>query len=124
MPLTIPSTAWSSAQSSKAMMHRLAAELERQLGAGAGEFALDRLARLGRAREGDLVEVGMLDEMGAVEPSPVMMLTTPAGSSAWRQMSARSARSAASSRRRGRPCCRRQAPARSSREHQQQEVQG
>ena len=43
----------------------LAAELERQLHAGAGELAPDRLADLGRAGERDLVEVGVLDEMGA-----------------------------------------------------------
>ena len=43
----------------------LAAELERQLGAGARELALDRLADLGRAGERDLVEVGVLDEMRA-----------------------------------------------------------
>ncbi len=45
-------------------VRRLAAELERQLLAGAGELALDRLADLGRAGEGDLVDVA-LDERGA-----------------------------------------------------------
>ena len=43
----------------------LAAELERQLDAGARELALDRLADLGRAGERDLVDVGVLDEMRA-----------------------------------------------------------
>ena len=43
----------------------LAAELERQLLARAGELALDRLADLGRARERDLVDVLVLDERGA-----------------------------------------------------------
>ena len=43
----------------------LAAELERQLRAGAGELALDRLAHLGRAGERDLVHVVVLDERGA-----------------------------------------------------------
>ena len=46
-------------------VRRLAAELERQLRAGAGELALDRLADLGRAGEGDLVDVVVLDERGA-----------------------------------------------------------
>ena len=43
----------------------LAAELERQLLARACELALDRLADLRRAREGDLVDVGVLDQLGA-----------------------------------------------------------
>ncbi len=43
----------------------LAAELERQLLARAGEAALDRLADLGRAGERDLVDAGMVDERGA-----------------------------------------------------------
>ena len=46
-------------------VRRLAAELERQLLAGAGEPALDRLADLGRAGERDLVDVGMVDERRA-----------------------------------------------------------
>ena len=45
-------------------VRRLAAELERQLLAGAGEPPLDRLADLGRAGERDLVDVGV-DERGA-----------------------------------------------------------
>src|SRR5579884_3833073 len=40
----------------------LAAELERQLLAAAGELALDRLPHLGRARERDLVDVLVLDD--------------------------------------------------------------
>ena len=43
----------------------LAAELERELLAGAGELPLDRLADLGRAGERDLVDVVALDERGA-----------------------------------------------------------
>ena len=43
---------------------RLAAELQRQLRAGAGELALDRLAHLGGAGERDLVHVA-LDERGS-----------------------------------------------------------
>src|SRR5215210_995130 len=39
----------------------LAAQLERQLLAGAGELALDRLAHVGRAGEGDLVDVALDD---------------------------------------------------------------
>ena len=44
---------------------RLAAELEREPLAGAGERALDRLADVGRAGEGDLVDAGMAHERGA-----------------------------------------------------------
>jgi hypothetical protein len=43
----------------------LAAELERELLAGAGELALDRLPDLGRAGERDLVDVRVLDERSA-----------------------------------------------------------
>ena len=43
----------------------LAAELERELLAGAGEAALDLLPHLGRAGERDLVDVLALDERGA-----------------------------------------------------------
>ena len=43
----------------------LAAQLEGQALAGPRELALDRLPHLGRAREGDLVDVRMLDELGA-----------------------------------------------------------
>ena len=43
----------------------LAAELEREALAGAGEPPLDLLPHLGRAGEGDLVDVLALDERGA-----------------------------------------------------------
>ena len=43
----------------------LAAELERQALAGAGRRALDELADLGRAREGDLRDARMVDEVRA-----------------------------------------------------------
>ena len=44
---------------------RLAAELQRQRLVGAGDGAADLLADGGRAGEGDLVDVGMLDERKA-----------------------------------------------------------
>ena len=47
-----------------------------------GERALDPLADFRRSGEGDLVDVGVLDESAApVAPAPVMMLTTPGGRS-------------------------------------------
>src|SRR5207245_8182006 len=45
-------------------VRRLAAELERQLLARAGEAPLDRLADLRRAGERDLVDAGMVDDRG------------------------------------------------------------
>ena len=47
---------------------RLAAELERQPLAGAGQRALDDLADLGRAGERDLVDAGVLDDAPARSP--------------------------------------------------------
>ena len=71
----------------------LAAELERQLLVGAGDGALDRLADVGRAGERDLVDVGVRRRARApVSPAPVTMLTTPGGSSACRQISAKQQR--------------------------------
>jgi hypothetical protein len=46
-------------------VRRLAAELEGQPLAAAGKLALDRLADLGRARERDLVDAVVLDELCA-----------------------------------------------------------
>ena len=44
---------------------RLAAELERQALAGAGGGLADDLADFGRAGEGDLVDIGVIDDRGA-----------------------------------------------------------
>src|SRR2546421_2340689 len=49
-------------------VRRLAPELERELLAGAGKLALDRLAHLGRAGEGDLVDAFRLHDRGASSP--------------------------------------------------------
>src|SRR6266852_67454 len=49
-------------------VRRLAAELERQLLAGAGELALNRLADLGGAGERDLVDAVVVDERRARAP--------------------------------------------------------
>ena len=62
----------------------LAAEFQRQFLAGAGDLALDGLADLGGAGEGDLVDAGMLTS-AAPRAAPVTMLTTPGGSPASRQ---------------------------------------
>ena len=63
-------------------VRRLAAELQRDLLAGAGDRAGDGFADLGRAGEGDLVDAGMVHERRPVAPAPVTMLTTPGGRSA------------------------------------------
>ena len=65
MPLTIPSTAWSSAASSKMMFAALPPSSSVSFLPRAGELALDRLADLGRAGERDLVDARVLDERGA-----------------------------------------------------------
>ena len=61
----IPSTAWSSGASSKMMFAALPPSSSVSFLPGAGDGALDLLADLGRAREGDLVDVRVLDELGA-----------------------------------------------------------
>jgi hypothetical protein len=69
---------------------RLAAEFERHLLQVAGRGLDDQLADLGRAGEGDLVDVGMCRQRRAgVSPKPVRMLTTPGGKPASRSSSAR-----------------------------------
>jgi hypothetical protein len=78
MPLTIPSTAWSSAASSKTMFAALPPSSSVSRLPLPGEPPLDLLPHLGRAGEGDLVDVLALDESRRpVRPSPVTMLTTP-----------------------------------------------
>ena len=57
----------------------LAAELEGEALVGAGERALDALADVGRAGEGDLVDVRVVTSAAPVSPAPVTMLTTPGG---------------------------------------------
>ena len=61
----MPSTAWSSAASSKTMFAALPPSSSVSFLPRAGELALDRLADLGRARERDLVDVRVRDERGA-----------------------------------------------------------
>ncbi len=65
MPLTIPSTVWSSAQSSKTMFAALPPSSSVSFLPRAGELALDCLADLGGAGERDLVDAVALDERGA-----------------------------------------------------------
>jgi hypothetical protein len=65
MPLTMPSTAWSTGASSKTMLAALPPSSSVSLLAGAGDLAGDRLADLGRPGEGDLVDVRVLDEQPA-----------------------------------------------------------
>jgi hypothetical protein len=71
-------------------VRRLAAELEGGLLAGARDRAGDHLADRGRAGEGDLVDAGVVDDGLPGGPAPVTMLTTPGGSSACWQISAKS----------------------------------
>ena len=62
MPLTMPSTAWSIGRVVEDDVGGLAAELEGDLLVGAGDRLGDRLADVGRAGEGDLVDVRVLDQ--------------------------------------------------------------
>ncbi len=62
MPLTMPSTAWSSGASSKTMLAALPPSSRLRRLARAGDAALDQLADLRRARERDLVDALVLDE--------------------------------------------------------------
>ena len=62
MPLTMPSTAWSSGASSKTMLAALPPSSSVSRLPRAGDAALDHLADLGRAGERDLVDAGVLDE--------------------------------------------------------------
>ena len=69
----------------------LAAELEREGDPAPGQLALDRLPDLGRPRERDLVDRrGCGRGAAPVAPSPVTMFTTPGGTCACRQTSAKS----------------------------------
>ena len=61
----IPSTAWSSGASSKTMFAALPPSSSVSRLPRAGELALDVLPDLGRAREGDLVDVLVPDEVRA-----------------------------------------------------------
>ncbi len=62
MPLTMPSTAWSSGASSKTMLAALPPSSRLRRVPRARDAALDLLADLGRAGERDLVDVAVLDE--------------------------------------------------------------
>ena len=77
MPLTMPSTAWSSGASAKTMFAAFPPEFEGEPLVGPGDRALDALADVGGARERDLVHVGWLTSAAPVSPAPVTMLTTP-----------------------------------------------
>ena len=87
MPLTIPSTAWSSAASSKITFAALPPSSSVSRVGLPASCALDRLADFGRAGERDLVDRPTSTSAAPVRPSPVTMLTTPGGSSAWRSTS-------------------------------------
>ena len=66
MPLTMPSTAWSSAASSKMMLAALPPSSSVTFLPRAGDFALDRLADRGGAGERDLVDVRVRDDAAPV----------------------------------------------------------
>ena len=89
MPFTIPSTAWSSAASSNTMFAALPPSSSVMSHVPSRELAHDQLPDLGRARESELVDPVVLHEVRAGDPSPVTRFTTPGGSSACRQMSAK-----------------------------------
>ncbi len=88
MPFTIPSTAWSRAQSSKTM---LAALPPSSSVSGTPRPASSRWIALPTSVEpvkASLSMPGWRTSSAPADPSPVRMLTTPAGSPAWRQTSA------------------------------------
>ena len=123
MPLTIPSTAWSSAQSSKTMFAALPPSSSVSflpVPASSRWIALPTSVEPVNA----ILSTSPSTIAAPVRPSPVTMLTTPGGSSAWRTTSQKS--SAVSGRRLGRLEHDR-VPARERRrdlprEHQQREV--
>ena len=65
MPLTTPSMAWSIGASSKTMLAALPPSSRVSALSDAGDGAADLLADGGRAGEGDLVHVGVLDQREA-----------------------------------------------------------
>ena len=74
----MPSTAWSSAASSKTMFADLPPSSSVRPTPRPRQRALDVLADVGRAGEGDLVDAGARRARRPRSPSPVTMLTTPA----------------------------------------------
>ena len=86
MPLTIPSTAWSSAQSSKTMFAALppSSSVSRlPVPASSRWIALPTSVEPVNA----ILSTSPSTSAAPVRPSPVTMLTTPGGSSAWRTTS-------------------------------------
>ena len=78
IPLTIPSTAWSSGASSKTMLAALPPSSRVSALPLPGDALGDQLADGRRAGEGDLVDTRMADERPCpISPGPVTMLTTP-----------------------------------------------
>jgi hypothetical protein len=82
MPFTIPSTAWSSAASLEHDVGRLAAQLERERHAAPRERGLDVLADPVEPVNATLSMSGSRTSAPPAAPSPGMIWTTPAGSSA------------------------------------------
>src|SRR2546429_506693 len=86
MPLTIPSTAWSSAQSSKTMLAALppsSSVRRRPVPASSRWIALPTSVEPVNA----ILSTSAFTSAAPVRPSPVTMFTTPGGTSAWRSTS-------------------------------------
>ena len=87
MPLTIPSTAWSSAQSSKTMFAALPPSSSVSFLPVPASRRWIALPTSVEPVNAILSTSGWSTSAAPVRPSPVTMLTTPGGSSAWRSTS-------------------------------------
>ncbi len=87
MPLTIPSTAWSSAASSKTMFAALPPSSSVSFLPVPASSRWIALPTSVEPVNAILSTPGCLTSAAPVRPSPVTMLTTPGGSSAWRSTS-------------------------------------
>ena len=87
MPLTIPSTAWSSAASSKTMFAALPPSSSVSFLPVPASSRWIALPTSVEPVNAILSTPGCLTSSAPVRPSPVTMLTTPGGSSAWRTTS-------------------------------------
>ena len=89
MPLTIPSTAWSSAASSKMMFAALPPSSSVSFVPVPASSRWIALPTSVEPVKAILSTSSCLTSAAPARPSPVTMLTTPGGSSAWRQTSAK-----------------------------------
>ena len=87
MPLTIPSTAWSSAQSSKTMFAALPPSSSVSFLPLPASWRWIALPTSVEPVNAILSTPSCSTSAAPVRPSPVTMFTTPAGSSAWRSTS-------------------------------------